>query len=719
MAKAGDKGRKLAIICAMAASAHANAALAQIDAPAADNGAAESADIVVTAQRREQRLTDVPISVTAATGTDLAKAGISGTREIQLITPGLTLQSTGPWLQPAIRGVTSQATIPGSEQNVAIYIDGVYSPFAASNAFDLPDVQRIEVLKGPQGTLFGRNATGGAIQIFTLEPSFTPKGKFYGSYGRFHDTELKGYISGGLSETVSVSLSGAHSSSDGWNRNLVDGSRYGTVRSDIVRGKVLVQPSDAVKFIMSAFYSDRADRATNATSLLNGNGAARRLGANPLATRPYTVAIGLPNQGVYIKSWGASLRGEIDLGFGNVTTTTAYLKNKFNLISDTDSSVLPLASVQVLSPYRTYSQEVTFSTDQIDRLNLIIGGYLYQSNSGYVPGLLVFSNNNLLTTVRFKNRTSSYALFAEATYELTDKLSIIGGARYTYERRKLNNNYATAPDRRSGSFDRITPRVSAIYEVADNANVYFTYSQGFKSGQWDVSAIGPKLLRPELLKGYELGFKAASRAFAFSGAIFYSDYSSLQNQFLDPVTSQGRLENAGAAEIYGGELSLKYNVTPEFSLMVQGAYTHAKYTRYANASVTIPLVDANGIATGGNRTIGVDLSGTRLARAPRLSGNVGVNYEREFDSGTLAVSGLLYYSSSYGLQNGNRVKQSKYAQLNANASWRFGQTGLKVGVYGKNLTNRSVFLSSVINNNGDAIAYQEPRSYGINFEYAF
>jgi len=305
------------------AAVHAQSAVA---VPAGTNSAPvvglDDQEIIVTAQRRSERLTDVPLSITAASAAELTRAGVTNVRQIASITPGVTMQSTGPWLQPAVRGVSSQSTIPGSEQNVALYVDGVYQPTAVANTSDLPDVERIEVLKGPQGTLFGRNATGGAIQIITRDPSFSTTGNLTASYGRFRDVTLQGYISTPLSDKVAVGVTGSYTSTDGWLKDLLNDRRHtGKITSELVRAKLLFRPNENLKVLLTGFYRHRTDNNINRDNALNGNTVAVSLGITPVAVKPFDVSTDFTKSNVFTRSYGVTLRAELATRIGTFIVT--------------------------------------------------------------------------------------------------------------------------------------------------------------------------------------------------------------------------------------------------------------------------------------------------------------------------------------------------------------------------------------------------------------
>ena len=210
-------------------------------------------EIVVTAQRRSENLKDVPMSVTALSADTLTAAGVTSTTDIAKVAPGVTMTFFGAFLQPSIRGITSTGANLGENSNVALYIDGVYQPQQIATLVDLPDVEQIEILKGPQGALYGQNATGGAVLVNSMAPSFKFKGKLSASHGNFNDVQLRGYVSGPLTDTVAASLSASYQNRDGFRRQVVTGQRDKGLDAKVVRGKVLFEPTDAVKITASAY----------------------------------------------------------------------------------------------------------------------------------------------------------------------------------------------------------------------------------------------------------------------------------------------------------------------------------------------------------------------------------------------------------------------------------------------------------------------------------
>ena len=258
--------RKSGLLAAVATIAlSAQAAMAQANSEAQQTPSGETDDtavlgqVVVTAQRRSENLNDVPISVTVVSSDDLAAYGINSTGDLGKMTPGLTMDRSGPFLQPTIRGIGSSVTGPGIGTSVATYLDGYYQPSTVSNDFELADVSSVQILKGPQGTLFGRNSTGGAILVTTMEPSFEPMMRGRLSAARFQDISASVVASTGLTDNIAVQGSVFVDYDRGYSRDVATGEYLQEARSQIFRGKILYEPNDQAKLILSYAHGDIDD----------------------------------------------------------------------------------------------------------------------------------------------------------------------------------------------------------------------------------------------------------------------------------------------------------------------------------------------------------------------------------------------------------------------------------------------------------------------------
>jgi iron complex outermembrane receptor protein len=693
-------------------------------APAADASTGpQVAEVIVTAQRRSERLRDVPLSVTAQTGAQLAAQGVTQVQDLTQVVPGLKIDRVGAYTSPAIRGISTQLTSPGADANVAIYLDGVYQPNQAANSFDLPDISRVEVLKGPQGTLFGRNATGGAIQIFTLDPGFTTKGQVSATYGSFNERQVKGFIGGPLiADKLAASLSAYYDKNDGYYHDVVHGGHAGRLESASVRAKLLAQPTDALKVILTAFYSDRKDATSTLGTALNGNSIDRGVAGAIVPTRPGDVAFnGDPSNNV--TSYGGSVRATLDQSLGTFTATASGTRVRDHIFLDADYGYTPSGGLtyKLNTPDLTYSGELNFASRQLGPFNFVTGLFAYYDHANYnpiqviPPGVSIFGHA----------KSVSYAGYFEANYNITERLTAIAGIRYSYEQRRLLGmavfglvDRATAPIR---EYDRhhwtsVTPRFSLRYKIDDLTNVYFTYSQGFKSGAYNVSGIPfvppPATVAPpvdpESVQAFEVGVKTILfDRLTLNAAAFYYKYKDQQVNAYQRVNGVdfSVLTNAASARNYGADIDGTLEVTHELSMRAGLSLLHARYQKFDAAVVEIPT------GLGGNQEVNRSASGNALVRSPDWTLTLSADYQKEFATGKLLLSANLYHSDKFFFEVGNRVRQPAYTTLGARAGWEFGQSGVRLTVWGKNLTDETIIEGAFITRAADGLGYM-PRPFG-------
>ena len=693
-----------------------------------DQNSGDVAEIIVSAQRRDERARDVPISLTVQTGADLKAKGVTQLRELETVTPGLSTARNGNNFQPAIRGVTSVDSNPGNDSNISLYIDGVYRPNATANFIDLPDVDRVEVLKGPQGTLFGRNATGGAIRIQTRRPTYDLTGDVVASYGRFDDKMVRGFVSVPIIDQVAaLSVSGLYEKSDGYLRDAITGARFGGVDAKLVRAKLLLEPSDTLTLLISGEYSDRKD--DNAGSQpLNGNTAARGMPGVVIPTTPYVIAnnrlTGTQQDlsGIHNKSAIISAEAGLDLGFATLTSLTSYSNYDLYSQSEADFTNAPVSIFYTTSFQRTFNQELNLSSNGDGPLKWVAGLFYYDDSARYDP-LAVISPTSA-TRIYGKQDTKAYAAFGEITYTLAPRLTVIAGLRYSDEKRTLYGtfNTGTFPELADRSFNSFTPRVSARYEVTNDTNVYATYSKGFKSGGFTVSSLATAGFAPEKLDAYEVGIKSApSRTFSVNAAGYYYKYSNQQVQAAVTLANGaivGQTINAASSNIYGIELDAVARPTRELTVSGTFSWLHARFDDFRNALVQQPRRVGGVIANNGNVAAVIDASGNPLIRSPDFTVSATVDYVKPIGTSEVGVSATVYMSDKFSYTFDNRVRQPSYETVNARAFWR-SANGLELAVWGKNLTNALYYQGASVLPGGDGIFFAPPRTYGVEARFHF
>ncbi|MBU3071416.1 TonB-dependent receptor [Aestuariicella sp. G3-2] len=550
-------------------------------------------EIVVTAQKRAQDMQDVPIAVTAMSADMIKKAGITGVEGIAARTPGFSMGEFNP-TQPQlyIRGIGSNGDGAASgEQSVAMFIDGVYVNRSAGSATELYDIQSIEVLRGPQGTLWGKNAIAGAINITTKRPSEEFEAGLELNAGNYGLKNYRGMISGGLTDTLAGKVSFNEKQRDGYIESVIDSNfEQGDLDSSSLRGQLLWTPTDSLEALLTVNYG--TDRRSGAASL-----SAESMEPDLAiigATLAAAHADGLPYADFYenyssnegyteMDSQGASLQIDWDLPWATLTSLTAYQESKsafYNVgMGGIDADIFkeygPMSVGQLglfaglgFTSYadensRLISQELRLSGDT-DKLNWQAGVYYNQESVHRGEGTLIDAPSFLINVVGpvqalaynpandladQYNDTTSTAIFGQATYSITDKLDLTLGLRYTEETKEYTNigtliateNPALPPvssDLTTGSQEKTwrspTYKIVANYHIGDSTMVYASAATGFKSGGFNyASALGSALdeaFNEENALNMEIGFKSMlmDDRLRLNGAIFKTDYEDLQ-----------------------------------------------------------------------------------------------------------------------------------------------------------------------------------------------
>lgn len=758
----------VALLPATLPMAQAQAQIAE-DAQA---GVIDGTDIIVTAQRRSERLVDVPITITALSAERLSKAGITNTLELALVTPGLELPLNGAYTQPAIRGISSAGSGLADSSNVATYIDGVYQPSQTGQMADIPNVSDIQVLKGPQGTLYGQNAAGGAIIINTIQPSFTTKGVLTARYGNYDNKAVQGYVTGPLGETVAASVAAAWEDRDGFNKDLLRGGHDKGLRSHQVRGKLLWEPTSDMSFTLAGYYTRRNDSTAYAGQPFRNERSSgvpiSELYGLAVPTGPHQFAHNIQPD-IRIRTYGVSLLGKVPLGeAGTLQTVTAYGNVKVSDVQDVDVTGVNLTALSTfVVKQHDIIQEVNFISEKFGAFSFSAGLFYMYNTESYDPyNFAIYGGEaypdtpdpTMLIGNYSRNKRNYYAAYLEGNYDLTDQLTLTLGGRYSSERQKV---YASAiPDdsmyadpRGAFTFKKFTPRAVLRYKPDADSSLYASYSQGFKSGFVDANAIfacyDPNAgravqctdgngnpvpptnpVKPEVVTAYEIGYKGKLvDGLTLSLSAFHYENKNIQVFIYRPsATSIGGYLNAAKARINGAEFDLSYRLTPDFTLGIGAVYMDAKYKKFENAQAYAPLgstldgqvVTCADAYPGGNCTISVDASGNRLIRAPKFTLTADAAWEHTADWGKLGASANLKYNSGFYFNANNSIKQGAYAILNGQIFVEpEALGGVRLSVYGKNLTNKDYLGSMLESAISSVVSYGSPRQYGMQADFRF
>ena len=715
----------------------------------ATSGAANAAQletIVVTAQRRSERLQDVPLTVTALGGATLEKDGITSPRDLQNAVSGITFSGLGTVSEPSIRGVSTG--ISAGSNPIALYVDGVYQLNQASLNADLPDVSQLEVLKGPQGTLFGLNAVGGAIVITTKSPSFTPTGDFTLEPGYYTGNDgsrtsgridAKGFVAGPLIDgLLAGSLSANYDFTDGYLADDADdGKRTGRIDKVNTRAKLLFTPAPFAKITLSAFYIHDNDQGLLGATAAPGLSAADYFPGSVVPHTPYNVAYDPGNFLATLEQYGTNLRGVFDTPYGTLTSITAYesaLTRNLNSVADARGSFACQISFSCVdfdftNDDHEITQENDFSSRRFGIFSATAGFLYYDSQSktvgkigeAFIPGGLTVENNYLHST--------SYSVYGEGVAHLTDRLSVIAGVRFNYEPHDdlalpLVGQASTVDLQKN--FYSTTPRFSVKYDLTHSLNAYFTYSQGYRAGLTgannNLSTPPFTPVAPERITAYEGGLKFAAPRLTLDGSVFYYDYKNKQEQIF---TGEGDVvENTGPVTIYGFDFDGAVQITPDVRFNAAVTYIpEARYDDFPNASgqSTVFSPMCGGFCPGDRSVVEptFDATGDRLEKAPEVTANGTLSYTHALAPGNFDASAIASFSSEYTNDLTGVLRQPAYVTLNVQAGLRLRGTSARIGVFARNLTGAVYQVNGLTGAGAFSEGFSQPREVGASLNYSF
>ncbi|MCB2072659.1 MAG: TonB-dependent receptor [Novosphingobium sp.] len=728
------------------------------------------APIIVTAQRRAEAQVDVPITITSLSEETLATANVQELSDIAKVTPGLRFDFASGFFQPTIRGIGTAVTTSGGGGNVGIYIDGFYSPNPLAADFDLVSVESIQVLKGPQGTLFGRNTTGGAILVQTREPS-TDGNAFQGqaSYGRFSERDLKAYGNVAVSDRVAISVEGQYRAGNGWQHEINTDRDVGDFENWSTRISLKAELSDNVEVLLRYKHASTDDPSQNLTATFVDSelGIGAPLGGVPgtFTTKRREVASGAVPE--FFKSNSDVVQGTIrvDLGFADFTSYSQYRSENVDSSIEVDYSGIetqfPGFGFQLGLPNEneTWSQEFLLNSKPGTPLQWTAGLFYFQNSDTYVTDLPIPDNNNRIRFGGSGTVVKSYAAFVDATYEVTPQLFVTAGVRYAHD--KIDDAYfntrflAPVLDLGNGDTfpapngivylrdfqpeavefakdDRITPRFVIRYKPNEDMSVYASYTKGYKAAIIDVGGTCQNapyvcnFVKPETIDAFEVGVKYDSRGLSAEFAGFYYDYKDLQISLFEAGTAQ--IVNAANSEIYGLEGQVNYQVTPAFNLNAGASWVHARYKNFDSAPIYTQCTFFDGTApTGPCAGFGItytivptDLKNVTMQRTPEFTGFLGARYETELAGGELALSGNLFYSSEFYFgPSGTQFKENGYETLSLRAQWTDPSENYYVALWGDNVTDSKYYTQAQYSNFGIGANWAKPVTYGIELGFKF
>lgn len=682
-------------------------------------------EIVVTAQKRSENLQKVPISVTAADAATLANKGVANTADIGTIAAGVNVRINNSSFLPYIRGIGTNATT--TESPASLYVDGVYIPYSRGGLSGLSDVTQIAVLKGPQGTLFGRNSTAGVIQVTTRNPTQDFHAELGSSIDNYETLRTDAYIAGGLAEGVTASLAGQYGVQGiGWGKDYTTGHDTHRVARDVnLRGKLVFTPSTQTKISVVGQYFDQkfvgivytpypGTRTTYPGALPVANGYNTRNDLDGF----------LRNKG-----YSASVTINQHLGFADLLSISSYQNMHSTLLFDNDGTAAPLFTVSGDQPNHAYTQELQLTSPTSGPLTWVVGAYYFNNKEFSSPSLLTmrapFSSPLPFSFIRRDGHqtTQSVAGFAQGTWEFLTGSHLTLGARYTWEKRDLlasqqfSLTLPTGPGpllASSQSIEKPSFRAALDHQFAPYVLGYVSFNTGFKSGGYNLLApIAPAYL-PEKLNAYEAGLKTQlfDRRIRLNASVFYYDYTNIQVSQV--VNNIAIVSNAAKAHTYGLDLEMQALMTKGLELSGALGLLHAEYADYPNAQIAIPNPSGGVTITAGN------VAGNRLPSSEKVSGNLALDYDTALAGARLHanVTGA-YHGDSY-LEPDNFIRQPAYVTLNSSLKVTLPDERTSVTIFGRNLLDERVLTAANTSANVASVVYDAPpRTYGVALHYSF
>ena len=747
-----------AVGCGPTYAAEASASAPAADAAALDAEESEAA-ITVTARRREEDAQDVPIALSVLSADTLDKTGNFTLGQVQQLVPSLQIFSFNPRnTNINIRGLGANVALTndGLENGVGFYLDNVYYGRPGQSQFDLVDLQQIEVLRGPQGTLFGKNTTAGAINITSREPSFTPEAQGEISLGDYGYHQLRASVSAPIiSDRVAFRLSLADTHRDGFLTNLHDGSKAQDYDNFSIRGQLLVKPTDTLSVRLIGDYAHQKQHYvlnipvtyfgtydSGATIPNNIFARTSRAGYTLLPADPFArEGDSDSHYQAFMKSYGASGQIDWDLGQVALTSITAYRWWDWDPANDGDSTSLPVTTkAQQANRQRQFSQEVRLGSTGSNVVDWTVGAYYFwQTIRGYgasaygsaAPNWFVPTANPVVADAALNGfetrsysepRTKSYALFGQASWNISDALSLTGGLRYTHERKTgayrqwwvggadlstlsaadaaaataIRNQFNPRASYTAGiRDDSISGLATLSWKIAPDALVYGTYSRGSKSGGLNLTNIpsgAVPQVKPETVDSYELGFKSAwlDRTLTLNAAAFWTEVSDYQTAITQPNilgTFVQYISNIPKVRSRGIEGDLSYAPTKWISLTASASYIEATYRDYRNA----PQAPERSATLAPTQ----DLTGVQLGGIPKFTYSLGADVAQPIGGGGTEIYGHADFShrSSFNTSSSN----SRYAQvpgyglLNARIGIRTDSGLWDISVWARNLGDKQYF----------------------------
>ncbi len=709
-------------------------------APPTDAPGNGVADIIVTATRSSESLSKIAASVTAISGAAIGAGGIKDIGSLSSAVPNLSVGDQFGVNRTFIRGIGLTSIDLGADGAVAFLQDGAIIARPAAQLAGFYDIDRVEVLRGPQGTLYGRGATAGAINLITKRPTEELSGYGNVSYGNYNAVTLEGGVGGPIvGDKIMVRVSGKYDRRDGYGKNLFTGNDVDNRNAFAIRASILFKPIDDLEVLVSGEHFHEHDN----------NYAFHYLGPTVAADNPLGAVFGgdtiisraaklaeKPNfrdiysdQDALNRRNGNSVTATIDWNPGawDVKSITSYHDfDRFNRDDLDATNVQAYGQNNYTEASKTVSQEFT-GTYKSDRFDALFGAtYFHEklfgevrvplTNLGVVFGLPADAFNDQFYLQSGTVNIDAYGVYGQGTYHITDRLKITAGARYSYEKRRGVGSFqflSFVPTDKEKAWGAVTPTVQASYQVTDETLLYASATRGFKSGVINVGSQNA-VINPEYAWGYEAGIKSSAfdNRLAGSLAAFYIDYSNLQVGFVG-ADSVVTTVNAASARNYGLELELRAHPTQGLNLELFATYLNAKYTNFTTGDYR------QGFSL-------VNLKGNRLSNAPEFTVRGGANYDIPLgDKGKINIRGDVNWQDRVYFTEFNNADatQAPFASVNAGVRYTTASGRWSLDLWGRNLTDHFIITNNIVSaplySSVRVGSLAPPRTYGVTASVNF
>lgn len=723
----------------------------EVSAPAADDaGDSGLQDIIVTATRRSASLQKVPATIAAVTSETLETFNVKGVLQLPTLTSGIVVTPSGA-NNVFMRGIGSAST-GYNEAQTGLYIDGLYLANPAMGIFSFNNIDRIEVLKGPQGTLYGRNVTGGLISVITRDPDLTATHvDLSAGYATYETLQLNGYASTPLSEKVAANISVYHQKqSKGWMRNTFLGTRIQKSDETAAQAKLLFEPDDLTRITLSGIYNYNNRNFGYGYQVKPGTlgtDGSRYLGE-------YRTALRVDPRAPF-KAYVGSLKIERDLGFARLMSISGYQTSHADVLFPTAPILGTTAAGQgalynqFYQKNRTISQEFQLTSAKDSAVDWVAGTFYYNDNTRLQLDTFSICVNGVCPPGAAPTRntglpkTRSYSAYGDVTFHATESTHLTGGLRYTDETKRLSglvtplpgfpNSVATLPATtilRPGQpfagfpngiptklhFKKLTYRVVVAQDIGDNIHLYASHNLGFKSGAFNGNAFNNPPARPELLYATEVGMKSQllDNRVRFNIAYFHYTYKDVQVRSTAAPAAPGNalLLNAAAEKVDGIDVDFSASLFPGFVINGSAEYLNARYKDFPGTTCTTPGTRVvNGVTVGFVTSVTCNLAGNSPPQAPKYSATLGFVYTLDTASGKFIFSGNDHYTSRYYLNAEHSITQVPRHLIDASLTWKSPDERYDVQLWGRNLTDKIVYGVGNVAANYHVVP-GAPRTYG-------